>query len=137
MTYRFAGFFAGPSVPTPEELPDDAVWREISAPFVGVGLRLGSLVGKTPDAATVTALAHRFGFNRAERWIYLTYDCWGGLLDSVYGMGMKDDVPFGPRECSEDDLVEDEYVSLMRAFGLEKSDALYFAPFVRGFWGKT
>lgn len=137
MTYRFAGFFAGPSIPLPKELPGGAVWREISIPFVGVGLRLESLIGESPEVSVIKALADQFGFSRAERWIYLTYDCWGGQLDFVYGLGVKDNVSFGPRESSEEDLVEEEYLGLMQAFGLEAPDALDFAPFRRRFWGKN
>jgi hypothetical protein len=137
VTYRFAGFFANPSVPAPDVLPDGAVWKEIKSPFEGVGLRLDSLVGESPDVRVVAALAERFGFSRADRWIYLTYDCWGGQLDFVFGLGMKAGLSFGPRESSDEDRVEAEYLGLMQAFGLTDSEALNFAPFSRGFWGEN
>lgn len=137
MSYRFAGFFADPSVPAPDVLPEGAVWRVIKSPFDGVGLRLESFVGQSPDVRVVAALADGFGFSRADRWIYLTYDCWAGQVDFVFGLGMKGGVAFGPRESSDEDRVEAEYLALMQAFGLTDSQALNFAPFFRGFWGEN
>lgn len=136
MSYRFAGFFAAPTVPAPDVLPEDAVWREIKAPINGVGMRLESFVGQSPDPRVLAALADRFGFSRADRWIYLTYDCWAGQIDFVFGVGMNAGVSFGPRESSEGDSIEAEYLGLMQAFGLTSSEALNFAPFSRGFWGE-
>ncbi len=137
MSYRFAGFFAGQTVAQPQELPEGAVWREIKTPFEGVGLRLESFVGETPDVRVVAALADRFGFSRADRWIYLTYDCFGGQVDFVFGLGMKGGASFGPRESSDEDRVEAEYVGLMQSFGLTPSQALNFVPFHRGFWDES
>ena len=78
MGYQFAGFFASPSLPRPAVLPERAVWREVISPFVGVGVRLRDLLGKTPTRVEVEALARQLGLAAADRWLYLTYDCWGG-----------------------------------------------------------
>jgi hypothetical protein len=75
VAYEFAGFFARPSVPRPEALPEGAVWREITTPFVGVGVRLPALTDSEglPALADVQALARSLGVSAADRWVYLNY----------------------------------------------------------------
>lgn len=96
MAYQFAGFLASPRVPRPDVLPIGAVWRDIVMPFFGVGVRLPALLGKSPPRAEVETLARQCGVYAAERWLYLTYDCWGGAIDFVYGLGSRDGVPSVP-----------------------------------------
>jgi hypothetical protein len=137
MGYQFAGFFASSALPRPDSLPPGAVWREIASPFVGVGIRLPALLGKTPARAEVEALARQLGVDAADRWLYLTYDCWGGRIDCIYGLGARGGSPFGPVGEDALDAVEATYTRLMAQFGVPAGDALQFAPFPRGFWGET
>jgi hypothetical protein len=85
MAYQFAGFFASPAVPRPNVLPAGAVWREVVSPFIGVGVRLPALIGKTPARPDVEALARQLGVDAADRWLYITYDCWAEGLTSFMG----------------------------------------------------
>jgi hypothetical protein len=138
VAYEFVGFLARPTVTRPESLPDGAVWREITAPFVGVGVRLPTSFNRNalpaPDAVQV--LARSLGVIAANRWLYLDYVCWGGDIDSVYGLGSRDGVPFGPVEESNLDRVKAVYVGLMGHLGITEAEALRFEPFTRGYWGE-
>lgn len=135
MAYEFAGFFAKPVVAQPDELPAGAVWRIISSPFVGVGVRLPELLDNTPSAAQVTTLAQQLGFTEATDWVCLKYVCWGGAIDFVSGLGSRKGRPFGAIEESTQDKVVAAYTNLMGAFGVSAEDAMHFPPFVRGLWG--
>ena len=135
MAYQFAGFFVRPVLSRPRVLPTKAVWRNISAPFKGVGLLLPDFFGQSPPAAEVNALANQLGFHVADSWLYLTYDCWGGAADFVYGLGMRGGVLSEPIEESNWDNVEAAYKSLMALLGVSAEDALLFEPFSPGYWG--
>ena len=137
MAYEFAGFFAQPTVPCPGTLPPGAAWREITAPFMGVGVRLPSLLdGDTlPSPPDLHALATDMRLHAADRWIYLTYICWGGDIDFVYGLGCRGGVPFGPVKEDDHDKVEAAYTGLMEQFGISAEASLRFEPFMRGYWG--
>lgn len=137
MAYEFTGYFARPVLPQPDDLPPGGVWKAIASPFVGVGVRLPSLINEDalPSEAEVRGLARRFGFHEADSWVYLTYVCWGGDIDFVYGLGSRDGVPFGPFEESAHDAVEAAYTGLMERFGVSVDDAMRFDPFERGYWG--
>ena len=136
MAFWFSGFFARPPVSRPETLPEGAVWRQISAPFAGVGVRLEHLSGKKPAPDRVEALARQLGIARATDWLYLTYVCWAGRVDSVYGLGVRGGRLFGPIVESAVRLARDAYLELMGEFGVGPADALRFPPFERGFWGE-
>ena len=135
MAYQFAGFFAQPAVSKPLDLPANAVWREITSPFAGVGVRLPDLIGSRPAVADVESLASQLGLEKADRWLYLIYVCWGGTIDFVYGVGSSMGTRFGPFEESALDRVERVYTELMGSFGVSPTDALQFPPFIRGYWG--
>jgi hypothetical protein len=137
VAYEFAGFFARPTVLRPNVLPEGAVWRTITAPFVGIGVRLPTTDDPVvlPTPADVQALARSLGVFATDRWVYLNYVCWGGDIDFVHGLGSRDGVTFGPVEESDLDKVEAAYTGLMENFGISKVDALQFEPFTRGFWG--
>ncbi len=137
MSYQFAGFFARPIISRPPELPGGSVWRDISVPFDGVGLLIPDLIGESPPAADVVDLAKQFGLHSADTWLYLTYDCWGGHIDFVYGLSMRGDALYGPVENSDWEGVEATYTTLMERLGVAAKDALSFAPFSRGFWGEV
>jgi hypothetical protein len=139
VAYEFVGFLARPTVARPEALPEGAVWREITAPFVGVGVRLPTSddLEALPAPDDVQALARSLGVIAANRWLYLHYVCWGGDIDFVYGLGSLDGVPFGPVEESDHDKVEAAYVGLMEHLGIAEADALRFDPFTRGYWGDS
>jgi hypothetical protein len=137
MAYWFTGFFAAPVLPRPDPLPLGAVWREITSPFSGVGVSLPSLLGNTPARDEVEALARQLGVAAADRWLYLTYVCWAGRIDFVYGLGASGGLPFGPVKEDDQDTVKDTYIRLMAQFGVSAEDALRFAPFQRGFWGES
>jgi hypothetical protein len=137
MAYQFSGFFASPPVLRPDVMPAGAVWREVVSPFIGVGVRLSALIGKTPERADVEALARQLGVDAADRWLYLTYDCWGGKIDFVYGFGSRGGLPFGPVKENGLDAVKATYMSLMAHFGVSPEDALRFKPFERGYWGEV
>ncbi len=137
MAYEFAGFFARPTLPCPESLPPGGVWRDIDAPFVGVGVRLPSLIDDDtlPSPPDLHALARDLGLHDADRWIYMTYICLGGDIDFVYGLGSRGGVPFGPVKEDAPEKVEATYTGLMEQFGISAEVALRFAPFMRGYWG--
>lgn len=135
MTYHFAGFLAASRIKQPERLPERAVWREIDRPFAGVGLRLPEFIGERPEPAVVSRFADELGFATSHSWLYLTYTCWGGVVDFVFGFGAKNGHPFGPLES--DEHAEDIYVELMSKLGVNEKSALDFEPFRRGFWGET
>ncbi|WP_165250400.1 hypothetical protein [Paludisphaera soli] len=135
MPYQFAGFFARPAVPKPADPPPDAVWRDVASPFVGVGVLLPEWIGRTPAPGRVRALARRLGLDAAEGWLDLTYSCWGGDVDFVYGLGVRAGEAFGPIEVKEIGRAEAAYLDLMGRFGISAEDALRFEPFTRGYWG--
>jgi len=133
--YRFAGFFAKPTIDRPLSLPDEAVWRTISAPFTGVGVRLPSLIGTSPNPDEVARLLQEVGLQSATDWLYLRYDCWAGRIDCVYELGSASGRAFGPVEELDVNKAKAVYLTLMGEFGVQPADALKFPPFVRGFWG--
>lgn len=135
MAYWFSGFFATPPVEPSTDLPEWAVWRGVTSPFVGVGVRIADLQGKTPSAEEVHSLARQLGIGHAD-WIYLTYTCWAGRVDFVYGLGVRGGQPFGPVEEDRLSHTRDSYVGLMGEFGVSPGDAMGFPPFERGFWGE-
>ena len=137
MSYTFAGFFAWPSIQQPSPLPEGASWREITEPFVGVGLRLPALIGRQVSEARVLELAQSLGFTKAEHWLFLQYDCWAGQIDFTFGLGSAAGEAFGPVEESARDRVQSVYTDLMGRFGVSQQAALDFHPFHRGFWGET
>lgn len=136
MAYQFAGFFATAVIPKPDALPSGAVWREVESPFVGVGVRLPAFLGETPAQAELETLARQLGVDLVDRWLYLTYTCWGGRIDFVYGFGCFGGVPFGPVEEDALHEVETAYIRLMAQFGVSAEDAIHFKPFERGYWGE-
>lgn len=123
-------------MPKPESLPQGAIWREIVSPFRCVGVLLPNLIGKVVQPDQVRILAQEIGITEGTAWLFLQYDCWGGEIDFVYGMGVAAGVPFGPVEESARDSVEATYTQVMGQFGVSPEAALNFAPFERGFWGK-
>jgi hypothetical protein len=136
MAYRFTGFFARPTIERPAVLPDTAVWREITVPFAGVGIRLPSLANDEPGPDEARRLLAEVGLGGAADWVYLSYVTWAGPIDSVYGLGVSGGRAFGPVGESEGDKARAAYLELMGAFGVAPADALHFPPFVRGFWGE-
>jgi hypothetical protein len=136
MAYQFAGFFVATQMPKPDSLPQGAKWREIASPFQGVGVLLPHLIGKVVQSDDVQSLAQVIGITGGMTWIFLQYDCWGGEIDFVFGLGVAAGVPFGPVEESTRDLVEAAYTQVMGQFGVSAKAALNFAPFGRGFWGE-
>jgi hypothetical protein len=135
MAYWFAGFFARPPVARPAALPPGACWKAIAEPFDGIGVRLPDLEGEEPPVETIEALAKQFGLGGATTWVYLTYTCWAGRVDSVYGLVRTPQEQFGPLGESDGDKVRQAYLDLMARFGVAEHDALDFPPFYRGFWG--
>ncbi len=135
--YRFAGFFAKTSIEQPDALPEGAVWRSISAPFVGVGVRLPAMIGESPDPADVDCLLREVGFNTTYDWLYLDYCTWAGRINYVYGLGVAGGRAYGPVSEADVNKAQTAYLTLMSEFGVQSADALGFPPFVRGFWGET
>jgi hypothetical protein len=136
--YEFTGFFARPGISRPMALPPGAVWREITSPFVGVGVRLPDSNDEPELLAPpdVEALARQLGLEAADCWVYLTYVCWGGDIDFVYGLGSHRGRRFGPVKEDEHGAVEAAYTGLMEQFGVPAEVALQFEPFRRGYWGE-
>lgn len=137
MAYWFAGFFAQPVIRKPVNLPADASWREISSPFIGIGVRLEHLIGEQPTREAVKEIARELGLEESVCWLYLTYTCWAGKIDFVYGLGMRNGVPFGPLSESEQGRTELVYTNLMSHLGLLPEQAMQFEPFERGYWEKA
>jgi hypothetical protein len=70
--------------------------------------------------------------------VYLSYVCWAGQIDFVYGLGSCGGVPFGPvKEDDAHDAVKAAYTGLMEQFGVSAPVALQFEPFRRGYWGEA
>jgi hypothetical protein len=136
MSYTFAGFFVAQPLPRPSSLPSRAVWREVSSPFQGVGVRLPDLIGKTVQPEQVHAVARELGVTDAMTWLFLQYDTWAGEIDFVYGMGASEGTPFGHVEESEQGSVEAAYLAVMAKLGVAEKEAMNFAPFKRGFWSE-
>jgi hypothetical protein len=137
MGYHFAGFFLKPPTEQPADLPDGAVWRPIEVPFVGSGVLLPDLLGKSPAPSDVKHLACGLGLNATADWIFIDYSCWAGRIDFVYGFGARAGTPFGPMEESAPHENESVYVRLMGEFGVSPGAAVNFTPFRRGFRGDT
>ena len=135
MAYKFAGFL----VPTEQDivsaaaLPSDAIYRSITSPFVGVGIRLPALIGKAPSVAQISTLAAELGVARAPSWLYIGYETWG-RIDSVYAIGVQEGKGFGPIDDTNIETVEATFVQAMSWIGVDSQNALRFAPFQRGFW---
>jgi hypothetical protein len=136
VAYTFIGFFARPAVLQPTTLPPGVVWRAIDAPFVGVGVWLPGSAYSRLAPSEAAALARQFGLDAADSWVYLTYVCWAGQIDFVYGLGAHQGAPFGPVEEDGKD-VEAAYTGLMEQFGVPAAVALRFEPFQRGYWGEN
>ena len=134
--YRFTGFFARPVIERPATLPAGAVWREVTAPFAGVGVRLPGLAGKEPEPDEVRRLLSEVGLGAAADWLFIDYVTWAGPIDSVYGLGSSGGRAFGPVGESARDTTRAAYLELMGALGVAEADAINFPPFVRGFWGE-
>jgi hypothetical protein len=134
--YRFTGFFARPVIERPVTLPAGATWREIIAPFAGVGVRLPGLANDEPVTDEVLRLLTEVGLGGAADWIFISYVTWAGPIDRVYGLGWSSGRAFGPIGETADDKVRAAYLDLMGKFGVAPPDALIFPPFVRGFWGE-
>ena len=98
MAYRFNGFFARPPVDRPTTLPEGAVWRDIVAPFVGVGVRIRvtGIGDDEPGPEDARTLLAAVGLGGASDWVYLSYVTWAGPIDSVYGLGVSGGREFGP-----------------------------------------
>jgi hypothetical protein len=135
--YRFAGFFASPPISPPADLPTGAVWRRISKPFDGIGVFLPDLRQKRPEVTEIESIARALGIWDVDRWLYLTYTCLGGRIDSVYGLACVRLDLIGPVDEDADDRVKAAYLDLMQAFGVPAADAINFGPFRRGYWGDT
>lgn len=134
--YRFTGFFARPIFRPPATMTNGAVWREIGAPFTGIGVRLPPLVDQKIPLAEARRVLADYGLGGATHWLYLSYVTWAGRIDSVYGLGAAGDREFGPVGEWDSDKTRAAYLELMSAFGVAEADALNFSPFVRGFWGE-
>jgi hypothetical protein len=135
MAYQFAGFL----VPTERDLvsaaavPADAICRPITSPFIGVGIRLPALIGKSPSMSEINAIATAIGVAKAPSWLYLDYDTWG-RIDSVYAAGVHDGEAFGPIDDTNIQTVEATFLQVMSRIGVSPENALRFGPFERGFW---
>lgn len=135
MAYQFAGLFSKFWPGGVLESAPGVVWKVIDTPFAGVGVRLAALLGESPPPGEVEALRERYGLGQVKDWLYLSYDCWGGRIDFVYGLGSRGGRRFGPVEDSAMETVEAAYLGLMAEFGVSAADAENFPPFRRGFWG--
>ena len=134
--YQFTGFFARPAVERPATLPVGAVWREIVAPFAGVGVSLSQLAHEEPPLEEAQRLLAEAGLGGAANWLFIRYITWGGPIDRVYGLGSCGGRAFGPFGDDTREEVRATYLRVMGAFGVAPDDALDFPPFVRGFWGE-
>jgi hypothetical protein len=97
MAYWFTGFFAQPRMVVPDKLLPGVLWKEITSPFLGVGVRLSKQDDENlPETVEVEAIARQLGFNTADAWIFLVYVCWAGRIDFIYGLGQHRGAKFGP-----------------------------------------
>jgi hypothetical protein len=134
--YRFTGFFARPAIDCPAVLPAGTVWREITTPFTGVGVRLPSLADDEPGPEEARRLLAEVGLGGAADWLFINYVTWAGPIDNVYGLGSAGGREFGPISESRRETARAAYLELMGAFGVASAAAVHFPPFVRGFWGE-
>ncbi|HJV02076.1 MAG TPA: hypothetical protein VJ752_16170 [Burkholderiaceae bacterium] len=135
MAYQFAGFLVPSDVELTQHsaIPAEAIFRRITIPFDGVGVRIPSLVGTAPAADEIKALAAATGIAQARSWLYLTYETFG-TIDWVYALGVQDGEAFGPIDDSNMETVGATFVDVMARIGVDSENALQFAPFKRGFW---
>ncbi|MBM3978831.1 MAG: hypothetical protein FJ304_00835 [Planctomycetes bacterium] len=136
MSYRFTGFFARPDLAAPTLVLPYAVWREITAPFVGVGLRVTGLANDESAPDEAQRLLADVGLSDAADWLYLHYSTWAGQIECVYGLGVVAGQSFGPVRDDSRNGTRQAFLQLMANFGIAPADALAFPPFVRGFWGE-
>jgi hypothetical protein len=134
--YRFTVFFARPAIERPAALPAGAVWREVTAPFAGVGVRLPGLANDEPGSDEPRRRLAEVGLGGASDWVVLNYVTWAGPIDSVYGIGATGGRDFGPVSESDRGKARAAYLELIGAFGVVPTDALNLPPFVRGFRGE-
>ena len=134
--YRFTGFFARHATERPVTLPAGAVWREVAAPFTGVGVSLAGLADDEPGPDEARRLLAEVGLAGAADWLFINYVTWAGPIDSVYGLGVSGGRAFGPVAESDGDKTRAAYLELMGEFGVAQADALNFPPFVRGYWAE-
>jgi hypothetical protein len=134
--YRFTGFFVRPAIERPAALPAGVIWREVAAPFAGVGVYLPGLVGKKPGLDEARQLLAEVGLNGAADWLFIDYVTWAGRIDSVSGLGSSGGRAFGPVAESDGEKTRAAYLKLMGAFGVAEVDAFDFPPFVRGFFNE-
>lgn len=85
MAYRFTGFLAPglKGLSDSADLPAGSVIRSIQTPFVGVGIALPSLAGKTLQMSELSAVANQWGIAAAKVWLFIDYETWCGV-DAVY-----------------------------------------------------
>ena len=135
MAYQFAGFFIKGKTYQFLELPSNAVVRQITSPFDGVGIRLPAYIGQTVTTEDVLQLSKSIGVSQSAEWIFIQYDCFGGQIDFVSGMtcSQADASPY--KEDSSYDTVRQSFLNLMQSFGVDHENAINFLPFKRGFWG--
>jgi len=136
VVYRFTGFFARPVIKPPATLPAGSVWREVTAPFLGVGVSMSNLVNRDPGLDEARRLLAGVGLGDATDWLFINYVTWAGPIEDVYGLGVSGGRAFGPVAESDDDKTRAAYLELVGEFGVAEADALNFPPFVRGFWGE-
>ena len=135
MSYRFLGFLVRDISTPPKELPKAAVWRPITEPFAGIGVRWNPDAEQLPKLSDADARAEQLGLDSAGDWLFLDYSCWAGRIDSVRGQGRRGMQSLGPVDETDVDKAQEVYVDLMNTFGVAPEDALAFPPFTRGFWG--
>lgn len=134
--YHFTGFFARLALVCPARLPTGAVWREVTAPFAGVGVRHPNLTHDEPGSGEAARLLAEVGLDGETDWLFINYVTWAGRIEDVYGVGSRGGRAFGPIRASDDHEAGDAYLELMGAFGVPAADALQFLPFERGYWGE-
>lgn len=135
MSYQFVGFFVLTEQMTSPFYPiDGTIWKNIKEPFQGIGIKLSPSI-KTPSSPKeIKTLFNEMNINAARQWLFIEYECFGGSIDYIYALIMKNDEIYGPIEESAFDNVERVYISLMNEFGISEKDAIRFKPFERDFW---
>ncbi|WP_332604656.1 hypothetical protein [Acinetobacter sp. ESBL14] len=135
MSYQFVGFFAlTEQMKSPFYPIDGTTWKDIKDPFHGIGIKLSPSI-KTPSSPDdIKALFSAMNINHVKQWLFIEYVCFGGSIDYIYALIMKNGEIYGPIEESALENVERVYIDLMNEFGISEKDALQFKPFDRNFW---
>jgi len=135
MAYQFSGFFIK-RITSSEIVKVSGVSAilTIQDPFVGTGISIPEVAVNELNAGNLVQLAKNLGVKSQHEWMFIVYECFGGVLDYLYGYVHKPTAQYGPVDTSDLETLEEEYLLLMSNFGINAIQAQHFSPFERDFF---